>query len=357
MRLHKQRTVVAFGVTKREGVSLQRERRSANDNAIALLNSLPQGFDGNKLTDEQRRVLAGYSGEGSLEGSGGSQYEYYTPPFMAERIWDLFSDYGITSGHMLKPSAGTGVFQETKPAGAMMTSAEISDTSGRINQLLHTEDDVRLSVFEKLAASVHDHAVGNVPFGDSRTGFAELDPAYRDETNVGHYFVMHTIVKVKFGGLVVLVVTNDMTDGGNNKKLRDRVSRVAEFLGAHRMPSGTFAESGTATVVDVWVLRKHTEALIQLVHDSDDQSLEAASVLWPPFIRGKWLETEGRRFVYGEAERSDFNNILVVKKDGQLTNEAMKAALSRRIDWDRLGIAAAVWQSPVEGDKHFLAGV
>lgn len=366
MRLHKQRTVVAFGVTKREGVSLQRERRSANDNAIALLNSLPQGFDGNKLTDEQRRVLAGYSGEGGLEGSGGSQYEYYTPPFMAEGIWDLFSDYGITSGHMLEPSAGTGVFQETKPAGAMMTSAEISDTSGRINQLLHPEDDVRLGAFEKLAASVpdnsYDHAVGNVPFGDSRTGFAELDPAYRDETNVGHYFVMRTIDKVKYGGLVVLVVPNGMTDGGgNNKKLRDRVSRVAEFLGAHRMPSGTFAESGTATVVDVWVLRKHTEALTQLVHDSDEQSLEAASVLWPTFIRGKWFETEGRRFVHGETERSDFNNILVVKKDGQLTNEAMKAALSRRfdsrIDWDRLGTPAAVWQSPVEGDKRLMAGV
>lgn len=366
MRLHKQRTVVAFGVTKREGISLQRERRAANDNAVKLLNSLPAGFDGNKLTDEQRQVLAGYSGEGGLEGGGGSQYEYYTPPFMAEGIWDLFADYGISGGHMLEPSAGTGVFQETKPAGAMMTSAEISDTSGRINQLLHPEDDVRMGAFEKLAASVpdnsYDHAVGNVPFGDSRTGFAELDPAYRDETNVGHYFVMRTIDKVKYGGLVVLVVPNGMTDGGGaNKKLRDRVSRVAEFLGAHRMPSGTFAESGTATVVDVWVLRKHTEALTQLVHDSDEQSLEAANVLWPTYIRGKWFETEGRRFVHGETERSDFNNILVVKKDGQLTNAAMKTALSRRfdsrIDWDRLGTPAAVWQSPVEGDKRLMAGV
>lgn len=233
---------------------------------------------------KKRRILAGYSGEGGLEGGGGSQYEYYTPPFMAEGICDLFADYGITGGHMLEPSAGTGVFQETKPAGAMMTSAEISDTSGRINQLLHPEDDVRMGVFEKLAASVpdnsYDHAVGNVPFGDSRTGFAELDPAYRDETNVGHYFVMRTIDKVKYGGLVVLVMPNGMTDGGGaSKKLRDRVSRVAEFLGAHRMPSGTFAEGGTATVVDVWVLRKHTEALTQLVHDSDEPSLEAASVL------------------------------------------------------------------------------
>lgn len=366
MRLHKQRVVAAFGVTKRDGVSLQRERRTANDAAMELLKSLPAGFDGNKLTDEQRQILARYSGEGGLEGAGGSQYEYYTPPFMAEGIWDLFTDYGIQGGHILEPSAGAGVFQETKPTGAVMTAAEISNVSGRINQLLHPEDDVRLGAFESLASAVpdntYDHAVGNVPFGDSRSGFAEKDPAYRDETNVGHYFVMRTIDKVKFGGLIVLVVPNGMTDGtGTNLKLRERVSRVAEFLGAHRMPSGTFAESGTATVVDVWVLRKHTEALTEIVRDSDDKTLEAANVLWPTFIRGKWFETEGRRFIHGETERSDFNNILVVKKDGQLTNAAMKTALSRRFDsrieWSQLGTTAATWQSPVEGDRRLVAGV
>lgn len=366
MRLHKPRAVAAFGITKEDGVSIQRARRTANDAAAQLLNTLPAGFNGNKLTDEQRQILARYSGEGGLDGAGGSQYEYYTPPFMAEGIWDLFADYGISAGHIAEPSAGTGVFQETKPAGVVMTAAEISNTSGRINQLLHPEDDVRMGAFETLAASVpdntYDHAVGNVPFGDSRSGFAELDPAYRDENNVGHYFVMRTIDKVKYGGLIVLVVPNGMTDGGGaNKKLRDRVSRVAEFLGAHRMPSGTFAESGTATVVDVWVLRKHTEALTEIVNNSDDTSLEAASVLWPTFIRGKWFETEGRRFVHGETERSDFNNILVVKKDGQLTNAAMKTALARRfdsrIDWSLLSTTAATWQSPVAGDKRLLAGV
>lgn len=366
MRLHKRRAVAAFGITKEDGVSIQRARRAANDAAVDLLNALPANFDGNKLTDEQRQVLARYSGEGGLEGGGGSQYEYYTPPFMAEGIWNLLGDYGVTSGHMLEPSAAAGVFQETKPAGAVMTAAEISTVSGRINKLLHPEDDVRLGAFETLAAAVpdntYDHAVGNVPFGDSRSGFAELDPAYRDETNVGHYFVMRTIDKVKFGGLIVLVVPNGMTDGaGANLKLRDRVSRVAEFLGAHRMPSGTFAESGTATVVDVWVLRKHSEVLTDIVRDSDDKVLETANVLWPTFIRGKWFETDGRRFVHGETERSSFNNILVVKKDGQLTNEAMKAALSRRFDsrieWEMLGAPAATWQSPVEGDKRLVAGV
>ncbi len=75
---------VAFGVDKRQGVSIDRERKSANKAALMLLNSLQ---DGDKLTDEQRKTLAGYTGEGGI---GGSEYEYYTPQPVAEGIWDLW---------------------------------------------------------------------------------------------------------------------------------------------------------------------------------------------------------------------------------------------------------------------------
>lgn len=366
LRARKVRSVVQFGIEKESGVSIQRARRQANNDAMRLLNELPQNFNGNNLSAEQREILAGYTGEGGLT-DGGSQYEYYTPQFMAEGVWDLLADYGVTSGHVLEPSAGTGIFQETKPAGAIMTAAEISLVSGRINQLLHPEDSVQLGAFETLAAKVpddtYDHAVGNVPFGESRTGYAELDPAYKNETNVGHYFILRTIDKVKPGGLIVLVVPNGMTDGGGtNKKLRDRVSRKAEFLGAHRMPSGTFAESGTSTVVDVWVLRKHTKPLAEIVNDATDKMLTGANVLWPVFIKGKWfLSPEGKRFVHGETERSSFNNILTVKKDGQLTNAAMKQALSRRfdsrIDWSMLTIEQDLYQGAVEGDKRLVGDI
>ncbi|EPL8679418.1 hypothetical protein N0P70_005411 [Klebsiella michiganensis] len=363
-RLHKPREVSPFGVKKVEGVSLQRTRRAANDAAVSLLESLPVGFDGNKLTDDQRRILAAYTGEGGLKGGEGSQYEYYTPQFMAEGIWDLFADYGINGGHILEPSAGVGIFQETKGQGVVMTSAELSPISGRINQLLHPEDAVNVGPFEALAAKSgeYDHAVGNVPFGEGRSGVAGQDPAYANEKNVGNYFVLRTIDKVRAGGLVVLVVPNGMTDGSTYKNLRKKVSQRAEFLGAHRMPSGTFSESGTDTVVDVWVLRKHTEELAELVADSSDKSLKAANVLWDTFLKGKWfLSTEGKRFVYGEMERQDFRNTLVVKKDGRVSNEGMKTALARRfesrIDWDALGLASTAWQGAVEGDKRLVGGV
>lgn len=363
-RLRKPRAAVAFGVTKVDGVSIQKTRRAANDAAVALLNSLPSGFDGNQLTDEQRQILAGYTGEGGLTDGEGSQYEYYTPQFMAEGIWGLFADYGINSGHMLEPSAGAGIFQETKRQGIVMTSAELSPISGRINQLLHPEDAVNVGPFEALAAkdAMYDHAVGNVPFGEGRSGVAGLDPAYANEKNVGNYFVLRTIDKVKPGGLIVLVVPNGMTDGTKYRKLRDKVSRKAEFLGAHRMPSGTFSESGTDTVVDVWVLRKHPEAFAELIPDTAEATLKVANVLWGTFLKGKWFTSaEGLRFVYGDMERTSFRNALVVKQDGRVSNESMKAALARRfdsrIDWDELGITTPAWQGAKAGDKRLVGGI
>lgn len=125
-RAYKVRPMVTYGIQKINGVSLQKTRRTANDAATALLDSLPQGMDGDDLTDAQREILAKYTGEGGLQGEGGSQYEYYTPQFMAEGIWDLMGEYSATGGHVLEPSAGTGIFQETKPKGSIMTSAEIS---------------------------------------------------------------------------------------------------------------------------------------------------------------------------------------------------------------------------------------
>lgn len=99
-----------------------------------------------------------------------------------------------------------------------------------------------------------------------------------------------------------------------------------------------------------------------MLRDSSDKILEETNVLWPTFIKGKWfLTTEGRRFVHGEMERSNYQNMLVVKKDGRVTNAAMKTALSRRfdsrIDWDSLGITTQAWQGAKEGDFRVVGGV
>ncbi|HBI9994025.1 TPA: N-6 DNA methylase [Escherichia coli] len=231
------RAPIKYGVEKVEGKSYDRLRREANQKAIDLLNSL---VDGATLTDEQRQILAGYTGEGGI---GGSVSEYYTPKPIAEGVWEIMKLYGADVGNTLEPSAGTGVFNETKPVGTVMTATEISSVSGRINQLLHPEDSVQISPFEQLAVSTpndsFDHVVGNVPFG-GRDNTRNIDKPYAEETDMGSYFMLRMLDKIKPGGFMCVIVPPSIVSGSNMKRLRLRLSRKAEFLGAHRLPTGTF---------------------------------------------------------------------------------------------------------------------
>ncbi|MCA8592384.1 SAM-dependent methyltransferase, partial [Escherichia coli] len=348
-----------------DGVSIQKTRRAANNAAVNLLNSLPPGFDGAKLTDEQRQILAGYTGEGGLTDGEGSQYEYYTPQFMAEGIWELFADYGIDGGHVLEPSAGTGIFQETKRQGMIMTSAELSPISGRINQLLHPEDSVQISPFEQLAVSTpndsFDHVVGNVPFG-GRDNTRNIDKPYAEETDMGSYFMLRMLDKIKPGGFMCVIVPPSIVSGSNMKRLRLRLSRKAEFLGAHRLPTGTFDANGTSTVVDVVLMRKHPAEMAEKIPLVDESTLESANVLWPTFISGKWFEKDGRRFVHGTQEKG-FQGRIEVRADGQIDNQALKAKLihrfESRIDWSLLNMAEPSPTADVvdEGEMRLINGV
>lgn len=350
------RKPVSFGVAKVAGISIERTRKEANAKALALLNSLP---DGAQLTDEQRQTLAGYTGEGGI---GGSTHEYYTPQHVAEGMWQIMALYGADVGNTLEPSAGVGVFNETKPRGTIMTATEISDISGRINQLLHPEDNVRVAPFETLAAGTadgsFDHCVGNVPFGDARGDTINLDKAYTKEKDIGRYFILRLIDKIKPGGIACIVVPYGMTSGSRMKKLREQVSRKAEFLGAHRLPSGTFEENGTSTAVDVWVLQKHPEALADLIMQADEKLLTAANVLWPEYITGKWFEQDGKRFVYGETEQG-FQGRLIIRND-QITPGALKEKLihkfDSRIDWEMLNIEQPQIMKAEEGEQRQING-
>lgn len=357
------RAKVTFGVTKEQGVSIERTRKAANAAAISLLQSLPEDFDGINLTDEQRATLAGYTGEGGI---GGSEYEYYTPDYVASGMWDMMQAMGAGTGHILEPSSGAGIFHEQKPRGVLMSAAELSPISGRINKLLHPEDNVQVGPFESLANRTEDetfdHIIGNVPFADNRGSTANLDMPYASVNNVGHYFVLRTLDKVKAGGLSCLVVPVGFTSGANHKAFRAQVSRKAEFLGAHRLPSGTFEENGTATPVDVWVLRKHPASMADSILEQGDAMLEAVGVLWPTFINGKWFDLDGRRFQYGETVITGAGSFkrMAIKND-TITNEEVRRRLAHRfhsrIDWEVLGQQEPDIAPMTEGEKRFINGV
>ncbi|MCX4030383.1 SNF2-related protein [Spartinivicinus marinus] len=313
--------------------------------------------DPEALTATDRAILRQYSGRGGLKNEA-SLFEYYTPTPVAEGIWDALSVNGFANGNVLEPSTGAGVFSATKPEGVIISGAEIDETAAQVNQLLHPTDSIKNQSFEELCANTPDNSfdsvVGNVPFGEGRQ-FALHDPAYRQTKSIEQYFVLRAIDKAKPGALIALIVPPRIVDNTRLHAFRAKVSKKAEFLGAHKLPSKTFSQQGTDTVTDLIVLKKHPADLAEKIDALSKEVLEEANVLWTPFIKGQYFKDEGKRFIH---KRPDSTTKAAQQS---LNNTAIKRALAHkftsRIDWDLLEITEATVPLYQDGDTRVINGL
>jgi len=344
-----------------------RTREKLNAAAAAIIGRVrAEGLTLADLTDEERATLAQYSGRGGL--TDNSQSEYYTPTPVAEGCWELLSANGFKNGNVLEPSTGAGVFSATKPAGVLISGAEIDDTSAAVAQLLHPEDRIANSSFERFALSTPDGSFdavnGNVPFG-VRGAESHHDEKWKDETRLERYFVRRVVDKVRPGGLICLIVPVAVIGARDRQwaRWRAELSLHAEFLGGHKLPSKTFGKQGTDVVTDIIVLRRHTEAVAKKIADLNADTLRAANVLWDEFIEGRYFQGEGKRFIHGTFVPRDPNAVRSedrVIADDNLTDAALKAKLAApfdsRIDYAMLEAMPEPVHVYAEGDRRVING-
>lgn len=323
-----------------------------------------------QLTPEEREILLQYSGRGGL--TDNSQWEYYTPTPLAEGIWEAMKANGFSNGNVLEPSCGAGVFLGTKPAGVIMSANDLDPTSAGVAALLNPGDKVSNNPFEEIVVSTaddtFDSCVGNVPFGNARGQSMSIDPAYKNERRVERYFLLRILDKIKPGGLACLVVPTGVIGDKSAKwkEFRTAVSRKAEFLGAHKMPSSMFGGKGgqgTDTVTDVIILRKHGRDLLDKLRDDEipTETLREANVYWDEFISGKYWQGEGRPFIMGKYVPKDANDRFAREKvEGKIDDATLKRNLARkfhsRIKWDVLKAAEPILRNYAEGDSRYING-
>lgn len=331
------------------------QRKKDNAAAMALLDQIDAGtVKAEALTDEQRAVLAKYSGTGgALEGADGkkgSAYEYYTPKPIAEGMWNLMRELGFSGGKVLDPSGGTGIFGGTAPLDAVVDAVELNETAGRINALVNAGPgySVEVSSFERVAAATpdetYDAIATNVPFGSlSDRGGNELgDPRYQKEP-LQNYFILRSLEKLKPGGLAVFITPPRCVSGlgGKEEDLRIKASYMAEFMGAYRLPNVVFGTAQADTITDVIVFRKFSRDAarkIEELRESAPAKLVESRVLWPEFVGGKYFTGEGKRFVLGEfvpKNPNDFRPVDRVISDQSIPNIAklLRKFPGSRIDW------------------------
>lgn len=354
------------------------QRQKANNAAVELLARIQTGeLSREQLTDDDRSVLAGYSGNGGAligaDGKKGSAYEYYTPGPIAEGIWSALGAMGFNGGKILDPAAGTGVFGATAPRNAAVDAVELDETSGTINALVNAGPGYTATVspFEAVAAAtpdeMYDAVVTNVPFGTvaDRGGNQNLDTRYRKET-LEAYFILRSLDKLKPGGLAAFVVPPRCVSGrgGAEVKLRQRASLKAEFLGAYRLPNSVFGAADADTITDVIFLRKYgrdAAEKIEELHEQSPETLAEARVMWSEFVEGHYFKGEGKRFVLGEFVPKDpekFRDVDRVMNPAGIPEVAklIRRLPGSRVDWTLLEAAETQPIIYHEGDTLTQAG-
>ena len=337
-------------------------RESLNKQAREIIDRVK---DPGNLTDKDREVLKQYSGRGGL--TENSQFEYYTPTHVAEGLWDGMMANGFQNGNVLDPCTGAGVFSAAKPKGVIITGAELDPVGSKVAQLLNPVDLIRNQSFEKTVMETPDETfdgvVGNIPFGSARGASAHDDPDYKDEKRIERYFILRALDKVKPGGLCCLVVPINIVGAksGQWEKFRIAVSKKAEFLGAHKLPSKTFGTQGTDTVVDIVVFRKHPKDFLERIDAIPFDTMKTAKVIWDEFVSGQYWVGEGRQFIMGKwvpkVEGDRWSREVV---DGDIDNASMKARLAQRfnsrINWDLLEVTEPIVRNYTEGDRKVING-
>ncbi|WP_407542968.1 N-6 DNA methylase (plasmid) [Deinococcus radiomollis] len=253
------------------------------------------------LTDEGRAALMGYSGGGGLA-DGQSLTAFYTPTPLAAYTWALVS--GLHDGRLktaLEPSCGIGAFLLTAPAGVKVTGVEYDTLTANIATLLSPHTHAHNMTFETFTTTSVDPfvdvVIGNPPYGDRGrlSGHRGLERTREDRHE--WFFLNSALSRVKPGGIVALILPEDLVREEAYSNRRRKLLSRATVLGVIGVPTGAFAASNAGLMTVILVLRKHdqgVEAGLNLLSDeSSTKTDEQGELIRIPSDRERMLRKLG----------------------------------------------------------------
>ena len=208
-----------------------------------------------------------------------TQNAHYTRRDIAAAMWDAAIRLGFRAGGSItEMGGGIGNFFMMMPEslipGTSRTLVELDPITAAIARALFPGSLVINKALQEtnLPDNYFDLNIGNYPF--AKHGVS--DPVFRREPyltqNLHNYFFAKSLLKVRPGGLM-LVITSRYTMDSQNTAFRRWMNDRAELLGAIRLPTDTFkANAGTSVTTDLLVLRKRIPGGIPV---ADEKWVEA----------------------------------------------------------------------------------
>lgn len=231
------------------------------------------------FTEADKALMRLYTGAGGKAKEGatgeGLLYEFYTPEWLAIKMWELAYAYGYDGGAVLEPSCGTGVFFETAPADVPLVGFESSEYSSTIAKALYPEAKVYNQYFETafldpmyrhrkkmpqkltwLTEYPFSLVIGNPPYGIYQNQYSTYFPELK---NMGFRqmetaFMYWSLLLLKPKGLLVFVTASNFIRTGNAyQKAKETIGRLADFVDAYRLPA---VFDSTQAPTDILIFQK-----------------------------------------------------------------------------------------------------
>ena len=196
----------------------------------------------------------------------------FTTAAVIEPMWEALRRLGFGSLpriRVLEPSAGVGRFLGLQPsdlaARSERTAVELEPLTGAMLRILFPQSRVFAGVGYQDApippASV-DLAISNVPFGnyhvaDRSSAFWASGRSRFLRASIHNYFFAKALDQVRPGGVVAFITSRYSMDSREGQRVREYLASRADFLGAVRLPQGTFPD--TDVITDVVFLQVRPE--------------------------------------------------------------------------------------------------
>lgn len=287
----------------------------------------PSGWE-----NEQKELLELLSPDEYKAARTSTLTSFYTPPDVADGIYQALSQFGFEGGNVLEPSMGVGNFFAKMPDdmrdNSKLYGVELDSISGRIAQQLYPNERIQVKGFEQTNFNNNsfDIVVGNIPFGDYRVSDKKYD---KYNFKIHDYFAAKAVDKIKPNGVVALV-TSKFTMDKLNEKARRYLAERCDLLGAVRLPAGTFKDADNVTT-DILFLKKRETMTVEIpdwVHMSQTEDGIPCNKYFadnPEMVLGKMAWDERMKGKFGDDSKV---TVCVAKKDIPLS-EQLKNAISK----------------------------
>ena len=287
----------------------------------------PSGWE-----NEQKELLELLSPDEYKTARASTLTSFYTPPDVADGIYQALSQFGFEGGNVLEPSMGVGNFFAKMPDdmrdNSKLYGVELDSISGRIAQQLYPNERIQVKGFEQTNFNKNsfDVVVGNIPFGDYRVSDKKYD---KYNFKIHDYFAAKAVDKVKPNGVVALV-TSKFTMDKFNEKARRYLAERCDLLGAVRLPAGTFKDADNVTT-DILFLKKRETMTVEIpdwVHMSQTADGIPCNKYFadnPEMVLGKMAWDERMKGKYGDDSKV---TVCYANKDIPLS-EQLKNAIAK----------------------------